>query len=86
MKAINKYLILKRSNEEAVTKSGLVMSKAEEAEMRYQKGVIVTPGTLVEHIKTGDSVYFDKVHAFDLKIDGETMKIVQEKDIVVVLT
>lgn len=85
MKAINKYLIVKRSNEETVSSGGLLMSKAEEAEMRYQKGVVVTPGTLVEHIKEGDSVYFDKVHAFDLKLEGETVTIVQEKDIVVVL-
>jgi co-chaperonin GroES (HSP10) len=85
MRAINKYLIVKRSNEETVSSGGLLMSKAEEAEMRYQKGVVITPGTLVEHIKEGDKVYFDKVHAFDLKLDGETVTIVQEKDIVVVL-
>lgn len=85
MKAINKYLIVKRSNEETVSSGGLLISKAEEAEMRYQKGVVITPGTLVEHIKEGDSVYFDKVHAFDLKLEGETVTIVQERDIVVVL-
>lgn len=85
MRAINKYLIVKRSNEETVSSGGLLMSRAEEAEMRYQKGVVITPGTLVEHIKEGDSVYFDKVHAFDLKLEGETVTIVQEKDIVVVL-
>lgn len=85
MRAINKYLIVKRSNEETVSSGGLLMSKAEEAEMRYQKGVVITPGTLVEHIKEGDRVYFDKVHAFDLKLYGETVTIVQEKDIVVVL-
>lgn len=85
MRAINKYLIVKRSNEETVSSGGLLMSRAEEAEMRYQKGVVITPGTLVEHIKEGDSVYFDKVHAFDLKLEGETVTIVQERDIVVVL-
>lgn len=85
MRAINKYLIVKRSEEETVSNSGLLISKAEEAEMRYQKGVVIAPGTLVEHIKEGDSVYFDKVHAFDLKLEGETVTIVQERDIVVVL-
>jgi len=84
MRAVNKYLIVKRLNEETVTKGGLLMSKAEEAEMRYQTGVVVTPGTLVEHIHEGDKVYFDKVYAFDVKIEGETMTIIQEKDIVVV--
>jgi co-chaperonin GroES (HSP10) len=53
--------------------------------MRYQVGVVITPGTLVEHIKEGDSIFFDKVHAFDVKIDGEMLTIVQERDVVAVL-
>jgi co-chaperonin GroES (HSP10) len=85
MRAINKYLLIRRSKEEAKTSGGLLMSKAEESEMRYQIGVVITPGTLVEHIKEGDRIFFDKVHAFDVKIDGEMLTIVQEKDIVAVL-
>lgn len=85
MKAINKYLIIKRSKEEMKTSGGLLMSKAEESEMRYQVGVVVAPGTLVEHIKEGDSIFFDKVQAFDIKLDGEMFTIVQERDIVAVL-
>lgn len=85
MRAINKFLLVKRSKEETVTKGGLLMSQAEASEMRYQIGVVITPGTLVEHIKEGDEIYFDKVHAFDVKIDGEMLTVIQEKDIVVVL-
>jgi co-chaperonin GroES (HSP10) len=85
MRAINKYILLKRSNEEAKTNGGLLMSKAEESEMRYQVGVVMVPGTLVEHIKEGDRIFFDKVHAFDVKIDGEMLTIVQERDVVAVL-
>jgi len=85
MRAINKFLLIKRSKEEAATKGGLLMSQAEASEMRYQIGVVITPGTLVEHIKEGDEIYFDKVHAFDVKIDGEMLTVIQEKDIVAVL-
>jgi len=85
MKAINKYLIVRKLNEEVVSSGGLLMSKAEEAELRYQKGVVITPGTLVEHIKTGDNIYFDKVYAFDIKIGGDMVTIIQEKDIVIVV-
>lgn len=84
MRAINKHILIKRVKEEVVTSSGLLMSKAEEAEMRYHTGVVVTPGTLVEHIKEGDRIMFDRVYAFDVKIDGETFTVVQEKDVVVV--
>lgn len=85
LKAINKYILIKRSKEEMKTDGGLLMSKAEESEMRYQIGVVVTPGTLVDHINSGDRIFFDKVHAFDVKIDGEMLTIVQEKDVVAVL-
>lgn len=85
MRAINKFILLKKSKESETTKSGLLLSQAEMAEFRYQIGVVVSPGTMVEHIKEGDTVYFDKVHAFDVKIDGEMLTVAQEKDIVVVL-
>ena len=41
MRAINKYLLIKRSNEEVKTSGGLLMSKAEESQMRYQVGVVI---------------------------------------------
>lgn len=85
MRAINKYILAKKVKEEAVTAGGLLMSQAEASEFRYQIGVVVTPGTLVEHINEGDTIYFDKVHAFDVKIDGEMFTVIQEKDVVVVL-
>lgn len=85
MRAINKFILLKRSNEEVKTSGGLLMSKAEESQMRYQVGVVITPGTLVDHIKEGDNIFFDKVHAFDVKIDGQMLTIVQERDVVAVL-
>jgi co-chaperonin GroES (HSP10) len=85
MKAINKYLLIRRSNDDAKTKGGLLLSQADMSEFRYQIGVVITPGTLVEHIKEGDEIYFDKIQAFDVKIDGEMLTVIQERDVVAVL-
>lgn len=85
MRAINKYLLVKRSNDDAKTKGGLLLSQAELSEFRYQIGEVLSPGTLVEHISIGDKVYFDKVHAFDVKVDGEMLTVIQERDVVAVL-
>lgn len=85
MRAINKWIVVRRIKEETSTKGGLILSQAEEAQFRYQRGVVVNPGTLVEHIKEGDEVYFDKVQAFDLKFEGEMLTIIQERDVVAVL-
>lgn len=85
MRAINKFILIRRSKEDAVTKGGLIMSQAELSEFRYQIGTVLSPGTLVEHIKEGDEVYFDKIQAFDIKIDGEMLTVIQERDVVAVL-
>lgn len=85
MRAINKWIVVRKIKEETSTKGGLLLSQAEEAQFRYQRGVVVNPGTLVEHIKEGDEVYFDKVQAFDLKFEGEMLTIIQERDVVAVL-
>jgi co-chaperonin GroES (HSP10) len=85
MRAINKFMLVRKSKETTKTNGGLLLSAAEEAEFRYQIGVVVSPGTLVEHIKEGDRVYFDKVHAFDIPLDGEMLTVIQERDVVVVL-
>ncbi len=85
MRAINKWIVVRKIKEETSTKGGLILSQAEEAQFRYQRGIVVNPGTLVEHIKEGDEVYFDKVQAFDLKFEGEMLTIIQERDVVAVL-
>jgi co-chaperonin GroES (HSP10) len=85
MRAINKYLIIRRSKDTAKTNGGLLLSASEEAQFRYQIGEVVNTGTLVDYIKEGDKVYFDKVPAFDISLDGEMLTVIQERDVVVVL-
>lgn len=85
MLAINKYILVRRSKETTKTNGGLLLSASEEAQFRYQIGEVINPGTLVEHIKEGDRVYFDKVAAFDISLDGEMLTVIQERDVVVVL-
>ena len=86
MRAYNKWLMCEKVDEPVVLKSGMELGNKDMEEMRYQRAVVVAPpGNLVDGIKEGDTVYFDKVRAFEMPIDGKRVTIVSENDIVAVL-
>ena len=60
MTPIGKYIIINKIKEEKKTKSGLLLSADDVDSFRYQKAKVVKPGTLVNEIKEGDFIYFDK--------------------------
>jgi co-chaperonin GroES (HSP10) len=84
VKPIGKYIVIVSSKEETKTGSGLILSANDVNEFRYMKGVVVEPGTEVEHIKKGDKIYFDKSHSFTMLIKDAQYTIIQERDVVVV--
>ena len=45
MQAVNKYIVIKKINEEYKTKSGLLLSNEDMSSLRYHKALVVNPGT-----------------------------------------
>jgi co-chaperonin GroES (HSP10) len=86
MRAIGKNIIINKIDEEITTDSGLLLSNEDVKDFRYQKGKILMPGSEVsEHITTDKVVYYDSRQACTLVLNGETVTIIQERDVVVVL-
>ena len=85
MKPINKYIIITPAQEELKTKSGLLLSKTDAFAFRYKKATVVKPGTLVDTIKEGDVIYYDKAQAREVIINDQSYVVIQERDVVVVL-
>tara|TARA_R100000231_G_scaffold122776_1_gene92951 strand:+ start:992 stop:1249 length:258 start_codon:yes stop_codon:yes gene_type:complete len=85
MQAINKYIIIKKVNEEYKTKSGLLLSNEDVSSLRYHKAVVVNPGTNVMSVKKNDVIFFDKAAGHAMIIDDDTYTIIEERDVVVVL-
>jgi len=85
MKAINKYIIIERITEEMKTESGLLLSGEDANEFRYNKGVVVNPGTNVDTVKEGDVIYYDKSSGHTMVIQDKRYTIILERDVVVVL-
>ena len=86
MWAIGKNIIINKIDEEIKTDSGLLLSNEDVKDFRYQKGTIVLPGSEVsDFIAEGDTVYYDTRQSYTLVLNGESVTIIQERDVVVVL-
>jgi len=85
MKAIGKNIVIRQVDEEVKTASGLVLSGEDTNQLRYKRGVVVTPGTEVHSISEGDEIYYDKAQSYTMIINDEQFTIIQERDVVVVL-
>ena len=85
MQAINKYIIIKKINEEYKTKSGILLSNEDVSSLRYHKALVINPGTNVNNLNKNDVIYFDKAAGHSMIINDETYTIIEERDVVVVL-
>jgi co-chaperonin GroES (HSP10) len=84
MKAIGKNIVIEKIEEQVTTDSGILLSNTDTKAFRYQKGKIILPGTEVCHLKKDDIIYYDTRSSYTLVIKGETVTIIQERDVVVV--
>lgn len=85
MKAIGKNIVIKTIEEEVRTSSGLVLSGEDTNQLRYKRGIVLTPGTEVANIKAGDEIYYDKAQSFMMIVNDDHCVIIQERDVVLVL-
>jgi co-chaperonin GroES (HSP10) len=85
MKAIGKNIVIRHVDEEVKTASGLILSGDDTNQLRYKRGVVVTPGTEVKSISEGDEIYYDKAQSYTMIIHDEQYSIIQERDVVLVL-
>ena len=85
MQAVNKYIVIKKINEEYKTKSGLLLSNEDMSSLRYHKAIVVNPGTNVDTVNKNDIIFFDKAAAHRIEIDKEPYQVIRQENVVVVL-
>ena len=54
-------------------------------DFRYKKGKVIKPGSDVTVIKSNDLIYYDKNAGHSMLIDNESMTIIEERNVVVVI-
>ena len=84
MQAINDYVIVDKIKEEKKKVSGLILTDETDESNRYKKANIISVGNLVEGVKKGDSIFYDKHSGHDIGYNDELYRVIRMRDIVLV--
>ena len=83
MKAIGSFVVIETQKEEIKTKGGLILTEANEMNLRYKLAKIVSAGDEVKDLSDGDMIYYDSAAGSDIRIDGKKYVVVHERQVVV---
>ena len=84
MKAINHYIIIENIKTGPKKVSGLIMTDDTDVDNRYLKAKIISTGNLVEGLKDGDIVYYDKHAGHAISWKDELYRVIRSGDVVLV--
>mgnify|MGYP005728355103 FL=1 len=84
-KAIGSFVVLEKQKEEVKNSMGLIMTEANEMNLRYKLAKVKSVGDDVSDISSGDNVFYDSAAGSDIRINGEKLTVVHDKNIVVIL-
>ena len=84
-------VVLKSVEAEETTKSGIILTTSAQEKPEMAQIVAVGPGGLVDgnevkmYVKVGDKVITGKYVGTEVKVDGETLSIVRQSDILAIV-
>ena len=84
MKAINHYIIIEDIKEGPKKVAGLIMTEETDSDNRYFKAKIISTGNLVEGLKDGDIVYYDKHAGHAISWKETLYRVIRSGDVVLV--
>ena len=84
MQAINDYVIVDKTKEGPKKVGGLILTDDTDESNRYKKANIISVGNLVEGVKNGDVVFYDKHAGHDIGYNDELYRVIRMRDIVLV--
>jgi len=84
MKAINNYIIVDKIKTEPKKLAGLIMTDDTDVDNRYVKAKIISTGNLVEGLKDGDNIYYDKHAGHAISWKDALYQVIQSRDVVLV--
>jgi len=84
MKAINHYVVVDKIKEEQRKVAGLIMTEELDDDNRYSKGKVISAGNLVEGVKDGDTIHYDKRAGHGIDYGDKLYFVIKVSDIVLV--
>jgi co-chaperonin GroES (HSP10) len=83
MKAINQYIIIETIKEPKKV-GGLIMTDETDIDNRYSKAKIISTGNLVEGLKDGDTIYYDKHAGHGISWKDKLYHVIRSMDVVLI--
>jgi co-chaperonin GroES (HSP10) len=88
MQAIGKHILVKKlvSKEKDMTSATGMLLQNMANDQRYGRGEVISPGTEVTCVKSGDEIYYDKRVAFTILLKGEEVTVIREVDVILIVS
>ena len=83
MKAINNYIVIENIKEPKKV-SGLILTDDTDSDNRYLKAKIISTGNLVEGLKDGNTIYYDKHAGHGISWKDKLYHVIRSSDVVLV--
>ena len=84
MKAINHYIIVDKIKIEPKKGAGLIMTEDTDSDNRYLRGKIISTGNLVEGLKDGDMIHYDKHAGHGISWKDTLYYVIRAQDVILV--
>jgi co-chaperonin GroES (HSP10) len=84
MKAINHYVVVDKIKTEVKKVAGLIMTEDLDEDNRYIKANVISVGNLVEGVKDGDVIHYDKHAGHGIQYKDKLYFVIRASDIVLV--
>ena len=84
MKAINYYLVIEKIKEEPKDVGGFLITDKQTNDIRYLKAKVISSGNLVEGVKDGDIIHYDKHAGHGIEWEDKFYQVIKHQDIVIV--
>ena len=84
MQAINDYVIVDKIKDGPKKVSGLILTDETDEDNRYKKANVISTGEMVEVVKEGDVIFYDKHAGHDIGYNDELYRVIRMRDIVLV--
>ena len=84
MKAVNYYVVIDKIKQTEKKVAGLIIKEDADEDVRYSKGRVISTGNLIEFIKDGDVVWYDKHAGHGIEFEDKLYFVIKASDIVLV--
>ena len=84
MKAVNDYIIVDKEKIGPKKIGGLILTEDLDEDNRYVKATIISTGNLIEGLKDGDVVHYDKHAGHGITWKDTMYQVIRGRDVVLV--